>query len=128
MDRAPAFHDRLVGAFEGLFQLLFRLSRRQQLVHHLKAQHQSLETLQERVVQIAGEARALADTFVQPHVEFPRDLIEADSIEAPEQSQKRRRRIMPGTKVSDSTPAQWKKRKMRRARRATVPHRNSRRR
>ena len=42
---APALGDRLVGAFECLFELFLCLSLRQQFVHYLQTQHQPLKTL-----------------------------------------------------------------------------------
>jgi hypothetical protein len=55
----------------------------------LHAKHQPLKTLQERVVQLARDPHTLADAFLEAHVEFSREPIEAEAIEAPEQAQKR---------------------------------------
>jgi hypothetical protein len=38
---------------------------------------------------VSCKSRALADAFLQAQVEFARDLIEAEAIEAPEHGQKR---------------------------------------
>ena len=56
-----------------------------------------MKTLQQRVVQIAGDARALVDALFQARVEFLRDLMEAVPVQRPEQSQKsgRARRLEP---------------------------------
>jgi len=47
-----------------------------------------VKTLQQCVMQFAGDPRALVDAFLHAHVEFLRDLVEAKPIQRPEQNQK----------------------------------------
>jgi hypothetical protein len=54
----------------------------------LHDQQGTLEALQQRVVQLAGDARALADPLFQARVEFVLDLIEAVAVPRPEQYEK----------------------------------------
>jgi hypothetical protein len=58
---------------------------------HLKAEHQRLKTLQQRIVKLACDARPLVDPLFQAHVEFLRDLMEAVPVPPPEHQEERRR-------------------------------------
>ena len=51
-------------------------------------EQRTMKALQQRVVQFAGDARALADALFQARVEFLRDLMQAVAIQRPEQCQK----------------------------------------
>ena len=57
-----------------------------------------MKTLQQRVVQFAGDARPLVDPLVEARVEFLRDLMEPVPVQRPKQSQKSggARRLEPG--------------------------------
>ena len=46
----------------------------------MKAEHQSLKTLQQRVVQFPRDARPLVDAFIEAQVEVVRDLAETELI------------------------------------------------
>ena len=61
-------------------------------------EHQSLKALQQRIVQISGDACPLADARFQPMLNCSRHLMEAKPIQAPEQCQKsgHARRTEPG--------------------------------
>ena len=86
LDRVPAFGDRLRRVFNRTIQLLLGLSRalRQQVRRGLELQEQSVEALQQRVVQVARDACALVDTFVEPPLVIASDLTEADAIARPQ--------------------------------------------
>jgi hypothetical protein len=60
-------------------------ARSEQLANRLKAEQESLEALQQRVVQIARDAGALSDALLQACVECMRDLPQAQLIECPKQ-------------------------------------------
>src|SRR5579862_2267930 len=49
-----------------------------------------MEALQQRVVQIAGDAQALIDSALEIRVEFPRDLIQTIPVQPPQQYEKGR--------------------------------------
>ena len=68
LDRVPAFGDRLRRVINRTIQFLFGLGRalRQQVRRGLELQQQSVEALQQRVVQLARDARALVDACVEP--------------------------------------------------------------
>jgi len=55
---------------ESLFESFLRFAGRKQIVYCLKMEHQSLKTLQQRVVQFAGDA----GSFSQALFESQRDL------------------------------------------------------
>src|SRR5215467_6013841 len=52
LNRIPAFGDRLVSVIEGAFERFhcFRCTPRKEIAYCLKTEHQSLETLQKRIV------------------------------------------------------------------------------
>ena len=66
----PALGDRLPGLLDGRFQRLpgFGGAIRQRERHRVKLQQHSLKTLQQRIVQIARDAGALAAALFQTHV------------------------------------------------------------
>ena len=61
---------------------------RQQVNASLEMQQNSMEALQQRVVQIASDAGPLADALFQAHVELPRQLPQPQLIQRPQQCQK----------------------------------------
>ena len=71
MHGIPALGDHLIRASEGLLEFLLWFSRRKQIIYYLESEHQPLKTLQQRVMQIAGEAGALGDTFLESQVKLP---------------------------------------------------------
>ena len=72
LHRVPAVGDCSPGLFEGGIQ---RVPRFGPVLDHVrngvKLQQDSLETLQECVVQVARDARALADALLQTEIELP---------------------------------------------------------
>src|SRR5260370_15583077 len=57
----------------------------QRVIHNQLA---ALDGLEEGVMQVPRDARALADALFQPHVELPRHLTEPEVIKRSEQCQK----------------------------------------
>src|SRR5208282_3958407 len=88
--RIPTLSDRLRSLIDRTLQCLpgFLRAFRQQISCRLKAQQQSVKALQQRIVQIPGNAGPLVDALFQAHVELPRHLSEAESMKRPEQYQK----------------------------------------
>jgi hypothetical protein len=56
--------------------------------HRLEAQHQALDALQQRVVQLARDALALAQPRLEPDAEALADLGDAKAIEQPEEDER----------------------------------------
>src|SRR5262249_29260107 len=71
-------------------QLLFRIewTRRQQVAHRLEPEQQAMKALQQRIVELLRDPRALVDTFLQTHVEPVRDLANTVLIQRPQQRQR----------------------------------------
>ena len=90
LHRVAAFGDRLRGVFNRTIQLLFGLGRalRQQVRRGLESQQQTVEALQQRVVQLPRDARALVDAFVEPSLVLARDLTDADPIPSPQRDRR----------------------------------------
>src|SRR5262245_57433506 len=82
LNRVAAFDDGLIGTVESLVEYVgsLRRIRRQQVARTLKAEHQSLETLQQRVVQLARDTGPLVDAFIEPEVELVCDLAETKPV------------------------------------------------
>jgi hypothetical protein len=61
---------------DGVCQHLFRFGRalRKHLQGRLEAQEQSMEALKQRIVQLAGDSRALRDAGLERHLERVLDL------------------------------------------------------
>ncbi len=76
----PAFKDSLIRPDESIVEGSrgFDRTLRKQVADALKEQHQPLKTLQQSVVQFARDARALAETLVQAHVELLCKLMKAN--------------------------------------------------
>ena len=91
LHRVPAFGDRLRRVFNRTIQFLFRLCRalRQQVRRGLEPQQQSVEALQQRVVQLPRDARALVDAFVEASLVLTRDLANAPPIPSPHETEGR---------------------------------------
>src|SRR5580698_1006866 len=100
LDGAPPLRDCLFRASDCSIQNLngFFGPTGKHVASRLKSKQQSVERLQQRVVQFAGDARPLAHSLFQACVEFLCDLMEAKAVQRPEQSQKsgRARRLEPG--------------------------------
>src|SRR5262245_61663640 len=88
IDRFASLRDRVIGSLERLCELVLGFPRRQEVVHDLQPKHQSLKTLEQRVMQLARNARALGDALVQSSVEFASKLSQAKLIKRPEQRQR----------------------------------------
>ena len=84
--------------------------RGQQVARALKAEHQSLKTLQQRIVQFPRDARPLVDAFLQAQIEIVRDLPHTEPIQRPNKDQDRDGRPRHGTTRSDSRPARSRSR------------------
>src|SRR2546427_7312305 len=56
LDRVAAFDNRTVGPIESLFEAFLCLAMRKHIVYRLKMEHQPLKALQQRVVQLPGDA------------------------------------------------------------------------
>ena len=78
----PAFRDCLRRQIESALESLPRFGRsaREQVVSCLKAEHESVKSLQQRIVQVSSDASALADAFFQAQIELPCDLMDPDSV------------------------------------------------
>ena len=89
LHRVPAFGDRLCRMFNRAIQFLFRVCRalRQQVRHGLESQQQTVEALEQRVVQFAGDSCALADARLERHVERVLYLTHPERICRPQQRQ-----------------------------------------
>ena len=90
LHRVPAFGDRLRRLLNRTIQFLFRLCRalRQQVRHRLESQQQTMKALEQRVVQLAGDAGALADARLERHVECVLHLTHPELVRRPQQRQK----------------------------------------
>src|SRR6266849_7974440 len=75
----PALCDCLVAPIESCVEDLkcFRGALREQIADRLKAEHQSLKTLQECVMQLASDAGAFADALFQAQFEVSGNLTQA---------------------------------------------------
>src|SRR5271165_2398565 len=76
----PALDDGPITHFQSFFECVPCFARRKLVDSYMKVEHQSLKTLQQRVVQLAGDARALADPLFQAHVELPPDAPEVEVV------------------------------------------------
>ena len=90
LHRVPAFGDRLRRLFNRAIQFLFRLCRAlgQQVRRRLESQQQTVEALKQRIVQLPGDSRALADARLERHVERVLHLTHPDLVRRPQQRQK----------------------------------------
>ena len=72
----PALSNRVRRSIDSYFQCLAGISGtlRQLINRSLKERQERLETLQQRVVQIASNACALADARIERHLEFMMQL------------------------------------------------------
>ena len=70
LNRIAALGDGLVGTIESLFESFLRSARRKQIVCRLEMEHQPLKTLQQRVVQFAGDP----GSFGQPLFKLQSEL------------------------------------------------------
>src|SRR5271154_3761919 len=95
MYRIPALGDGLLRPFECSVKSLYCLFGPpwEHVARRLKSEHEPVKTLQQRVMQIAGDARAL----IQTSVELLCDLMEPEPVQRPQQRQKsgRARRLEP---------------------------------
>src|SRR6266403_6085070 len=92
-DRIPAFHDCLVSALQSDVERLNGFGGSapgKHVPHRLQAEHQSLKTLQQRIVQVPRDARPLIDALFQTHIELLCQLPQPQLIESPKQCHKRR--------------------------------------
>src|SRR5262245_12250130 len=91
LNRVTAFDDRLIRSVESSVECLegLRRVRGQQVTRALKAKHQSLKTLEQRIVQFACDSRPLVDPLVEPQVEGMCDLPESELIQGPEEREDR---------------------------------------
>ena len=89
LHRVPAFGDRLCRVFNRTIQFLFRLCRalRQQVRHGLESQQQTVEALEQRVVQLAGDSCALRDARLEGHLERVLYLTHPERVRRPQQRQ-----------------------------------------
>src|SRR5712691_11264437 len=93
-DRIPAFRDCLVSALQSDVERLNGfggIAPGKHGPHRLQAEHQSLKTLQQRIVQVPRDARPLIDALFQTHIELLRQLPQPQLIEPPKQCQERSR-------------------------------------
>jgi hypothetical protein len=74
-DRATALGDYLVPAIESTLERAHGFSRTsgKEIAYCLKPEHQALKTLQERIMEFASDARALADSLFETDVQLPRE-------------------------------------------------------
>src|SRR5215471_5588177 len=70
-----SFGDHVVSAIEGAFERFncFRCTPRKEIAHCLKTEHQPLETLQERIVELARDASTLGEAFFKTHIHLMRE-------------------------------------------------------
>ncbi len=81
----PSFRDGLRCPIDRACERLLGVGRplREQLVNGLEPKQQSLKALQQRIVQVTRDARALGHALVQARVERPRDLTQAQLVQRP---------------------------------------------
>src|SRR5712691_5272587 len=70
LNLVAAFDDGLVGTIESLFETFLRLAGRKKIVYGLKMEHQRLKTLQQRVVQLAGDSSSFGQAFFKSQGEL----------------------------------------------------------
>src|SRR4029077_209114 len=89
LDRLPALGESLLRLIDRIVQrpLGFIWSPQHQVASCLKLEHQSMEILQQSVVQFPRNARALIHACFQPDRELVLQLPNAESINPPEQYQ-----------------------------------------
>src|SRR4029077_16180892 len=90
LDRLPALGERLLRLIDSIVQrtLGFIWSAQHQVASCLKLEHQSMEILQQRVVQFSRNASALTHARFQPDRKLVPQFPNTESIESPEQCQK----------------------------------------
>ena len=90
LHRVTAFGDRLRSVFNRTIQFLFRVCRalRQQVRRRLESQQQTVEALQQRVVQLPGDSCPLPNARLERHVELVMQLQQTQLVTCPEQRQK----------------------------------------
>src|SRR5271165_6360341 len=87
VDSLAALNNGLISYFESFFEHFLCFARRKPVDSDLKMEHQALKALQQRVVQLAGDAQALIDTAFEVGVERLCDLMKPVAIQPPEQRQ-----------------------------------------
>src|ERR1700756_4750088 len=90
LDRIPALGERLLRLSDRIVQrpLGFIWSPQHQVASCLKLEHQSMETLQQSIVQFSRDACAFVDTRFDLHAELPFQLLDAELIKRPQQQNK----------------------------------------
>ena len=93
LHRVPPFGDRFRSVFNRTIQFLFRVCRalRQQVRRRLEPQQQTVEALQQRVVQFAGDSGPLPNARVERHVELVMQLADTQLVTRPQQRHKNSR-------------------------------------
>ena len=72
LHRVAALGDRLCGQVDGVIEFLLSIlrARRKKICGGLKAKQESLETLQQRIVEVPSDARAFFDARLQGRAKF----------------------------------------------------------
>src|ERR1700678_4303780 len=81
----PSLGEGLITLVENTVECSLRFLRtlRQHVLRRLQVEQQSLKTLQQGVVQFAGNTGALAQAFLNPHIKLPGDLVKPQAIQEP---------------------------------------------
>jgi hypothetical protein len=58
-----------------------------QIAHGLEVKHQSLKTLQKRIMEFAGDARPLTYALFEAHIELDSKLVQVVAMDAPHQKE-----------------------------------------
>src|SRR5258708_32796512 len=82
-ERLLGLINRIVKSVQGVIR-----STRQQVPGRLKWKHNSVEALQQRIVQFARDPRALIHARFQPDRKLPLQLLNTELIDGPKQEQK----------------------------------------
>ena len=118
LNRIPALGDGLVSLADGPVERADGLfgAPGKQVARRLEREHQPLKALQQRVVQLARDARTLVDARLQAHVELPLQLPDTELVEPPTAVPEKRPRRERETNSSGSTPGRWRTPACRRSR------------
>ena len=108
MNLLPAFDQHFFRPVQRAFQFVPRaLAARQQLDHGLEAQHQTLETLKQRIVQFSCDALALRQLRLHPVARALGDHPEPPSIHEPGRTAQKGEAQEKGAHLASQTKSAW---------------------
>src|ERR1700733_16012188 len=80
---APLEQDLVCANHDPLHLLISNFIVLQSLKHSLELQHQTIKTLQQRVVEFTRDAAALMEPFLQTNIVLPCDFLQAKPVPEP---------------------------------------------